>query len=130
MFITVLAYILLTLGIAALAAIIIKVVCFTAKMLFGKIKEKLKAKFGGKIAVTHMQRVMEEAIKQAEKDGNTTRLSELEAMINDSSIVIAQADENGTVDKEGIEIIEAVEMDETIINLLNEQKDGLLTVTA
>lgn len=129
MFITILAHIIVTLGFAALAALIVTIAILTLKKVLSKIKEKLSNTFGGTVVAISMERVANEAIKEAKEKNNVTKIAELEAMVNKPGVAFATADENGDIIKDSIEIIQSENNNSEIDKLLGDN-GGCLVVTA
>lgn len=104
MLITILAHIIVALGVAALAALIATMVISTVKCLVDLIGKKLKDKFGGKIIVGQVRKLCEEAAKEAEKRGNIKSFEELTKMAEEDGVFIATSDSRGNIDEKDIKI--------------------------
>lgn len=128
MFVTLLAHIIVALGVAALAALIVYIAFLSLKKLLGFIKEKLSKKIGNKVVIGNFKRVAQEAVKEAEKKKNAKSFAELQEMAEKEGVVIATVDENGQVNEEDIEIYQVDEIDSNIISQMDE--DGVLVVSA
>lgn len=127
MFFTILAHIIMALGLAALTALIVKLAIFTLKKMYEMIRSRLAKWVGGKVIVSEMSKVAKKAIEEAEKKGNVKSLAELERMAKTDSIIMASTDMNGNIKKEDIKIYEASEgMDQNILNLLKENGSELV----
>lgn len=125
---TILAHIIVVLGIAALAALIVYIAYISVKKFLSMIKERLAAKKGHTVAVGSMKRVMQEAVKEAEKSGNKKTLEDLEKMANSDGYIIAETDENDNIIKDSIQIYQTDEMDSGVYKMMGEE--GFLAVTA
>lgn len=128
MLIIILARIIVLLGVAALAALVVKLVIITLKKVISLIKNKLSKKIGGTVAIIDIKRVANEAIAEAERTGNKKNLAQLEAMAEMEGFAMAVQDANGNISANDIEIYEAEEMDESIYAAMDE--DGILVVGA
>lgn len=126
MFALILARIIVGLGIAALAALIVKGIYLSVKKLVDKLKEKLSQKFGGTAIVSSMKRVAEEALIEAKRIGKTKKIDELTEMMNKGGVAIAVADANDNIDKDDIKIYQ--DIDENIYDMLDDE--GMLVATA
>ena len=128
MLIAILAHIIVALGVAALAAITMKLVSLALKKLVDILKKKLGIKVGGTVAVIAVKRVAEEAIAEAKKTGKIKNLAALEEMARSEGVAIAVQDCNGNISKDDIEIYQAEQIDQAIYNQMDE--DGVLLVSA
>lgn len=127
MLVTILAHIIVALGIAVLATFVVIGVVLSFKKFLATLKEKLSKKVGSTVVVANMRRVAQESIKEAKKKGNVKRLNELQELVNSDEIAIVIADENGNFNEEDIEIYKTDEM-EKIVPLMDE--DGSLVISA
>lgn len=128
MFITILAHIIVILGVAALAALIVYVAFLTLKKAISIIKEKLSAKYGGTVVALSMERVVGEAMKEAKEQGNVIKIEQLEEMANKSGVAFAVADENGKIDNNSIEIFQTDELESEVTDMLG--PNGCLVISA
>lgn len=128
MLIAILARIIVFLGVAALAAIIVKLVIITFKKFISIIKEKLRTKIGGTVAIIEIKRVANEAIAEAHRTGNKKNLAELERMAEMEGFAMATQDANGNITSKDVEIYEGEKMDAQIYGAMDE--DGILIIEA
>lgn len=127
MLVAVLVKIIMFLGIAALIALIAWIAKIVLEHLLKKLKELLRKRVGGKVVVTSVKPILNEIVKQKEREGNVQALSELEEQLRGEGVITATTDEEGNVLSDDIEITKTNDMDERIVNLLD-KNDGALVV--
>lgn len=115
------------LGIAALIALISWVAYITLGYLIEKLKKFLSKRFGTKVVATSVKPLLDEIVKQKEREGNVQTLSELEEQLRGEGIITATTDENGEVLLDSIEITKTNEMDNKVVDYLN-RNDGAIVV--
>ena len=121
MLITILASIIVYLGVAALAALIVKLVAITFKKFISIVKETLATKVGGTVVIMNVKRVANEAIKEAELTGNKKNLAQLKEMADKEGFTMAVQDANGNISPDDIKIYEADQMDPNINKAMDEE---------
>ncbi len=127
MLVAVLVKIIMFLGIAALIALIAWIAKIVLEHLLKKLKELLRKRVGGKVVVTSVKPILNEIVKQKEREGNVQALSELEEQLRGEGVITATTDEEGNVLSDDIKITKTNDMDERIVNLLD-KNDGALVV--
>lgn len=126
MLITILAHIIVFLGTAALAALIVKLVIMTFQKFLSIIKKKLASKYGGTVAVMSIKKVADEAIAEAKRTGNVKNLAQLQEMADQEGIAIAVQDSDGNINANDIEIFQAESIEQQVYSQMDE--DGILII--
>ena len=121
MLITILASIIVYLGVAALAALIEKLVAITFKKFISIVKETFARKVGGTVVIMNVKRVANEAIKEAERTGNKKNLAQLKKMADKEGFTMAVQDANGNISADDIKIYEADQIDSNIYQAMDEE---------
>lgn len=127
MLVAVLVKIIMFLGIAALIALIAWIAKIVLEHLLKKLRELLRKRVGGKVVVTSVTPILNEIVKQKQREGNVKALSELEEQLRGEGVITATTDEEGNVLSDDIEITKTKDMDKRIVDLLD-RNDGALVV--
>lgn len=127
MLVAALVKIIMFLGIAALIALIAWIAKIVLEHLLKKLRELLRKRVGGKVVVTSVQPILNEIVKQKQREGNVKALSELEEQLRGEGVITATTDEEGNVLSDDIEITKTKDMDKRIVDLLD-RNDGALVV--
>lgn len=127
MLVAALVKIIMFLGIAALIALIAWIAKIVLEHLLTKLRELLRKRVGGKVVVTSVRPLLNEIVRQKEREGNVQALSELEEQLRGEGVITATTDEEGNVLSDDIEITKTKDMDKRIVDLLD-RNDGALVV--
>ena len=127
MLVAALVKIIMFLGIAALIALIAWIAKIVLEHLLEKLRELLRKRVGGKVVVTSVRPLLNEIVRQKEREGNVQALSELEEQLRGEGVITATTDEEGNVLSDDIEITKTKDMDKRIVDLLD-RNDGALVV--
>lgn len=116
---------LMGLGLAALAAIVVKFVFLSLK----NVIERIKAKRRGRVVLSDTKKLLAEAIQDLSDKKSTTSLSELEKLVGKEGVVECEIDEKNKVDIDSLRILQTDNREEKLTNILD-GNDGLLIIDA
>ena len=114
-----LAKVLLMIGAAILATMVIKLVLLTIKNLLLKVRDKIRASAGRRVFISRISKLAKEVTAEAERSGNVHKVDDLLAELGEDGVVLASVDADNEVKSEEIEVLSAEKMDEQLNNLLN-----------
>ena len=121
-----LAKVLLMIGAAILATMVIKLVLLTIKNLLLKVRDKIRASAGRRVFISRISKLAKEVTAEAERSGNVHKVDDLLAELGDDGVVLASVDADNEVKSEEIEVLSAEKMDEQLNNLLNKNKGEIV----
>ena len=119
--------VLLFLGAGVLTGMIVYFATLVLKKILGRIKEFLSKNVGGTYFACRMEKMVNELRKQAQKEGNVTKLDDLlgELKLKDENgtikdgIIEATIDKDGKIKKGDIKIMTADQLDDDLKTVLN-----------
>ncbi len=126
MFFTILVRILLFLGVAFLATILVKVAFLALKSVLLKIRDKIRLKAGRRIFMGSVGKLAAEVAKEAERTGNIHDVNALLDELGDEGVVLASVDANNEVNQDEIEIMSAEQIDAKLDTLLSKNNGELI----
>ena len=121
-----LAKVLLMIGAAILATMVIKLVLLTIKNLLLKVRDKIRASAGRRVFISRISKLAKEVTAEAERSGNVHKVDDLLAELGEDGVVLASVDADNEVKSEEIEVLSAEKMDEQLTNLLNKNKGEIV----
>ncbi len=121
-----LAKVLLMIGAAILATMVIKLVLLTIKNLLLKVRDKIRASAGRRVFISRISKLAKEVTAEAERSGNVHKVDDLLAELGEDGVVLASVDADNEVKSEEIEVLSAEKMDEQLNNLLNKNKGEIV----
>ena len=121
-----LAKVLLVIGAAILATMVIKVLLLTIKNLLLKVRDKIRASAGRRVFISRISKLAKEVTAEAERSGNVHKVDDLLAELGEDGVVLASVDADNEVKSEEIEVLSAEKMDEQLNNLLNKNKGEIV----
>ena len=121
-----LAKVLLMIGAAILATMVIKLVLLTIKNLLLKVRDKIRASAGRRVFISRISKLAKEVTAEAERSGNVHKVDDLLAELGEDGVVLASVDADNEVKSEEIEVLSAEKMDEQLNSLLNKNKGEIV----
>ena len=134
MLIALLVKLIITLGIGALAAMVIYLAKLTLGWVYNKAKAFLTEHFGGTVTVMATKRLVQEIVKEKQRTNDITSLDELEkelqakGVLDKEGVVMVGADEDGKIRQEDFKFVTADTLDENLKSKLDRAQDGVLVI--
>ena len=121
-----LAKVLLVIGAAILATMVIKVLLLTIKNLLLKVRDKIRCSAGRRVFISRISKLAKEVTAEAERTGNIHKVDDLLAELGDDGVVLASVDADNEVNSNEIEVLSAEKMDEQLENLLRKNNGEIV----
>ncbi len=121
-----LAKVLLMIGAAILATMVIKLVLLTIKNLLLKVRDKIRASAGRRVFISRISKLAKEVTAEAERSGNIHKVDDLLAELGEDGVVLASVDADNEVKSDEIEVLSVEKMDEKLNSLLNQNKGEIV----
>ena len=121
-----LAKVLLMIGAAILATMVIKLVLLTIKNLLLKVRDKIRASAGRRVFISRISKLAKEVTAEAERTGNVHKVDDLLAELGEDGVVVASVDADNEVKSDEIEVLSAEKMDDQLNNLLNKNQGEIV----
>ena len=121
-----LAKVLLVIGAAILATMVIRLILLTIKNLLLKVRDKIRASAGRRVFISRISKLAKEVTAEAERTGNVHKVDDLLAELGDDGVVLAAVDADNEVDPNEIEVLSAEKMDDQLDSLLNRNRGEIV----
>jgi hypothetical protein len=121
-----LAKVLLMIGAAILATMVIKLVLLTIKNLLLKVRDKIRASAGRRVFISRISKLAKEVTAEAERTGNVHKVDDLLAELGEDGVVLASVDADNEVKSDEIEVLSAEKMDAQLNNLLSKNQGEIV----